>query len=99
MDDAVFALHLVAALTLWAAGIIWVGTAWKPAWGTAAATPRNVPSLVFLLFLPSAVVGLTYICAAVHRVYRGRWWMTALRALVIMTAGTAAVMGVISRAH
>ena len=97
-DDAVFALHLVATLTLWAAGIIWMGTAWKLAWGTVAATPQNLPSLVFMLFLPAVVVGLAYIVAAVHHVYRGRWWMTALRAVVIAAAGTAAVMGAIRHA-
>src|SRR4029077_1454049 len=95
IDDAVFALHLVATLMLWAATITWVGTAWKVAWGTVAATPSRIPSLPFLLFLPAAIVALGYILLAVHRVYAGRWWSTALRTLLITAVGATAVYQVL----
>lgn len=29
LDEAVFALHLIAALSLFAAAVIWLATAWK----------------------------------------------------------------------
>jgi hypothetical protein len=91
LDEAVFALHLVAALALFVAGVVWVGTAWKLVWGTAAAAPRNVPSLPLLLFAPAAIAGVVYLVAAVRRVYRGRWWTTGFRALLITAITLAAV--------
>jgi hypothetical protein len=97
LDDVVFALHLVAALTLWFTAVIWLGTAWKLMWGTVAATPRAVPSLLYLLFVPAMIVGLAYIVLSVHRVYGGRWWSTLLRALFISTAGVAVVFEVLTR--
>ncbi|MDQ2666565.1 MAG: DUF3667 domain-containing protein [Gemmatimonadota bacterium] len=96
MDDVVFALHLVATLTLWATAVIWIGTAWKIMWGTAAATPPRLPALPFLLFLPAAVVGCAYIGSSVRRVYGGPWWAMALRTLLITAAGIAAVIAIIS---
>ncbi len=95
IDDTVFALHLVATLMLWTAAIIWVGTGWKATWGTVAATPNRIPSLPFLLFLPSGIVALGYIVVAVHRVYAGRWWSTALRTLLITAVGMTAVYEVL----
>lgn len=95
IDDAVFALHLVATLMLWTAAITWVGTGWKATWGTVAAIPSGIPSLPFLLFLPSGIVALGYIVVAVHRVYAGRWWSTALRTLLITAVGVTAVYEVL----
>lgn len=97
LDDVVFSVHLVAALTLWGAGVIWVGTAWKAVWGTVAATPRQLPSLPFILFLPAGILGLAYIAVSVSRVYGGRWWATLMRSLVIAAIGAAAVFGAITR--
>lgn len=97
LDDAIFSLHLVAALILWATAIVWLGTAWKLAWGTATAVPSSLPPLPFLLFVPAVVLGLAYIVVAVHRVYRRRWWVTAVRAALIAIAGAAAVRQIISR--
>jgi len=96
LDDAVFALHLVASLMLWTAAIVWIGTGWKAMWGTVAATPRRIPGLPFLLFLPSAIVALGYIAVAVHRVYAGRWWSTAFRVLLIGAVGVTAVYEVLT---
>jgi hypothetical protein len=96
LDEAVFALHLVAALAFVVSAVIWVGTTWKLVWGTEAAVPRSVPSLIYLLFLPATIVALGYVVTAVHRVHRGRWLATALRALVTTGVGIAAVIGVIS---
>ena len=96
LDDAVFALHLVASLMLWATAIIWIGTGWKAMWGTVAATPSRIPGLPFVLFLPSAIVALGYIVVAVHRVYAGRWWSTAFRALLITAVGVSAVYEVLT---
>jgi len=95
IDDAVFSLHLVATLMLWTTAITWVGTGWKATWGTAAATPSSIAPLPFLLFLPSGIVALGYIALAVHRVYAGRWWSTALRTLLITAVGMTAVYEVL----
>jgi hypothetical protein len=95
LDDVIFALHLVATLMLWTAAITWIGTGWKATWGTVAATPSHLPSLPFLLFLPAGIVALGYIVVAVHRVYAGRWWSTALRALLITAVGATAVTEVL----
>jgi hypothetical protein len=95
LDEGVFALHLVAALALWAAAVIWLGTIWKLIWGNVSAVPRWVPSLPLLIFLPSMVMGLVYLGAAVHRVHGGRWWSVALRSAVIVAFGVAAVYAVI----
>lgn len=95
IDDAVFALHLVATLMLWTAAITWVGTGWKATWGTVAATPSRIPGLPFLLFLPSGIVALGYLVVAVHRVYAGRLWSTALRTLLITAVGVTAVYEVL----
>jgi hypothetical protein len=99
LDEAVFALHLVAALALFLAAVVWIGAGWKLLWGTAAAVPHSMPSLPLLLFLPGTVVDFAYVIAAVHRVYRGRWWATALRALTVIAVGIAAVTSSISRMH
>ena len=96
LDHAVFALHLVASLMLWAAAIIWLGTGWKATWGTDTATPGRIPSLPLLFYLPSAIIALGYIIVAVHRVYAGRWWSTTLRALLITAVGVTAVYEVLT---
>jgi hypothetical protein len=95
LDAAVFALHLVAALALWAAIVIWLGTAWKLMWGTAAAVPHSLPSLPFLVFLPASVLGLAYLVAAVYRVHGGPWWLVALRSAVLAALGIAAVFEIV----
>ena len=85
------ALHLVSALALWTAAVIWLGTAWKLMWGKAAAVPQSVPALPFILFLPASVLGFAYLVAAVRNVHRDRWWMVAFRSAVIAAVGVAAV--------
>jgi hypothetical protein len=96
LDEAVFALHLVSALAVWTAAVIWFGTAWKLVWGVVAAVPQSVPSLPVLVFLPASLVGLAYLVAAVHRVQGGRWWMVALRSAVIAIVGVGAVLTIIA---
>lgn len=96
LDEAVFALHLTAALAFWVAGVILLGTAWKLVWGTAAAVPRQVPSLIRLVYLPAIVIAIGYVIGAVRTVYGGRWWIAALRGLLITAVGAAAVLVVIT---
>ena len=91
LDEAVFSLHVVAAVSLWTAIVIWLATAWKLAWVTAANVPSSVPSLIFLIFLPALVVGLSYIAAAVQRVYGVPRWVASLRTLVFAVVGIAIV--------
>jgi hypothetical protein len=92
LDEAVFALHIVAAMSLWAVVVIWLGTAWKLAWETVDHVPSSVPSLVSLLFLPAGLAAAVYITAAIRGVYAIPWWAAALRALVFATLGIAAVL-------
>lgn len=80
LDETVLALHVVAALSLAAAVVIWLGTAWKLAWGTAARVPPGVPPLPYVLFLPAAVLGPAYLAGALRRVHGGPWWAVGLRA-------------------
>lgn len=96
LDEAVFALNLVAALALWSSVAIWLGTAWKLAWGTVAVVPATVPNLIYLVYLPACGVGLAYLALAVRRVHGGRWWAVALRSAVIAIAGIVAVTAVIA---
>jgi len=95
LDEAVFALHLVSALALLTAAVIWLGTVWKLIWGQAAAVPHYVPSLQYLVFLPASIVGLAYLVAAVYRLHGGHWWQIVLRSAVIAAVGVAAVLEVI----
>lgn len=97
LDEGVFALHLVAALALWASAIIWVATAWKVAWGSVHRVPPAVPSIVFLLYTPAAMLGLTYAAVAIRRVFGAAWWSAAARTLVLAALGTAVVMVAILR--
>jgi hypothetical protein len=92
LDEAVFALHLNAALSLLATAVIWLGTVWKLVWGTAAATPSGVPSLPYLLFLPAGAVALVYITLALRRVHGGAWFPAVLRAVILGAVGLAAVL-------
>ena len=92
IDDVVFALHLVAALSLLAAVVIGLAAMWKMIWGTDKAVPRGVPSIIYLLFLPQAAVSLAYIVSAVRRVHGGAWWTVALRAIMLTTTGIAIVL-------
>jgi hypothetical protein len=91
LDEAVFALHLVAALSVGAAVVVWLGTAWKLVWGTATAVPGGVPALPYLLFLPACAGGLAYVVGALGRVHGGAWWAIVLRAVVLSAVGLAAV--------
>ena len=91
LDEVVFALYLVAALSLGAAAVLWLGTLWKATWGTAANTPAAVPPLPYLLFLPACSAGVAYVAGATRRVHGGPWWAVALRALLLSAAGLAAV--------
>jgi hypothetical protein len=77
LDHAVFAIHLVAALSAWTSIVIWIGTAWKLAWGSVSRMPSGVPSLPFLVFLPASALGLAYITLALRRVHGGPWWAAA----------------------
>jgi hypothetical protein len=92
LDEAVFALHVVAAVSLWTAAIIWLGTAWKLVWTTTAQVPPGVPSLIYLVFLPAAVVAVGYVTRAIQRVHGVPWWAAAIRSLVFATVGMAAVL-------
>lgn len=95
LDEVVFALHLVTALSLLTTAAIWLGTVWKLAWGTVAGVPSAVPSLVYLLFLPAGVLGLVYATVAVRRVHGVAWWAAELRAVVLVAVGFAALLAVI----
>lgn len=95
LDEAVFALHLNAALSLLAAAVIWLGTVWKLVWGTVAATPRGVPSLIYLFFLPASAVGLVYITLALRRVHGGAWLPAVLRAVILAALGLVAVLAAV----
>jgi len=95
LDEMVFALHVVAALLLLAAAVVWLGTAWKLIWGTAAAVPSGVPALPFLLYLPSVVPGLAYVAAADRRVHGGAWWVAIPRALIFTTVALASIWAVL----
>jgi hypothetical protein len=91
LDHAVLAVHLVAALSTLTAIVIWLGTAWKLAWGSVSRVPDGVPALPFLVFMPAGVLGLAYVARALHRVHGGPWWAAALRAVVLGVAGFATV--------
>jgi hypothetical protein len=95
LDEAVFAVHVVAALSTLASVVVLLGTAWKLAWGSVSRVPSGVPALPYLLFLPAAVLGLAYLARALHRVHGGAWWAAVLRAVVLGAAGFAAVTGML----
>jgi len=95
LDEMVFALHVVAALLLLVAAVVWLGTAWKLIWGTAAAVPSGVPALPFLLYLPSLVPGLAYVAAADRRVHGGAWWVAIPRVLIFTTLALAVIWAVL----
>jgi hypothetical protein len=95
LDAGVFALHLVAALSLGAAAVIGAAAAWKLLWGTAANAPAGAPALPYLLFLPAAAAGAAYVVAAVRRVHGGAWWAAALRGLGLTAVGVAAVLAAV----
>ena len=93
LDEAVFALHVVAALSAWTAAVVWVSTAWKVLWGTAANAPGGVSALLYMLFVPAWVAGVAYLSIALRRVHGGAWWAAWLRAFVLAVLGVAAVTG------
>jgi hypothetical protein len=95
LDEMVFALHLNAALSLLASAVIWLGTMWKLVWGTVAATPSGLPSLPYLLFLPSSAAGLVYITLSIRRVHGSSWWLATLRATILAIMGMVSVWAVI----
>lgn len=97
LDEAVFALHVIAALAGWSAAVIWIGTAWKLGWGTVTRVPPSVPSLIYLVFLPAAVAGLAYVIVAMRRVFLVAWWVAVLHTLIVATVGVAIVMTMIVR--
>lgn len=97
LDEAVFALHVVAALSVWTVAILWTGTAWKLAWGVVTRVPPSMPSLIYLLFLPAAVAGLAYIIIAMRRVFQVAWWVAVLHTLIVASVGVAVVMAMIVR--
>jgi hypothetical protein len=97
LDEAVFALHLVTGLSLLVTGVVWLATAWKLVWGTEAATPGGVASLLYAVFLPAGAVGLAYIAGAVRRVHGGPWWATALRTVVLTAVGLAVLTEILVR--
>src|SRR5207237_229528 len=91
VDEGVLAVHSASAVALLAAAAIWIAAGFKLAWGTAARVPPALPSLVYLLFVPAAVVGVAYLAAALRRVHGGAWWVAVLRALVASVVALAAV--------
>lgn len=95
LDDAVFALHLVAAVSFGAVVVLWLATLWKLVWGTAATVPAWMPALPYLFFVPAAVAGMAYVAVAIRRVYGGAWWAAVLRALVLAAVGLAAVTAIV----
>jgi Protein of unknown function (DUF3667) len=95
LDESVFALHLVAALSLLTSAVIWLATAWKLAWGTAVNVPSSMPALQNLLFFPALGVGLAYVVWTTRRVHGAAWWVTAVRALLLAAVGGAVVTAVI----
>lgn len=97
LDEAVFALHVIAALSAWTVVVIWFGTAWKLAWGTVTGVPASVPSLIFLLFLPAAVAALVYVVVATRRAFQVAWWVAVLRTLIVAAVAVAVVMAMIVR--
>lgn len=97
LDEAVFALHVVAALSVWTVAVLWVGTAWKLVWGAVTRVPPSVPSLVYLLFVPAAAAGVVYLMVAIRRVFQVAWWVAALRAVIIAIVGAVVVMTMIVR--
>ena len=82
LDEAVFAVHLISALSIGAAATIWIGTLWKLAWGSVTRVPAWIPSLVYFLFLPAAVAALIYIARATRAVHGLRWWAAGAKALL-----------------
>lgn len=92
LDETVFALYLVAALSLLATVVIWLGTAWKLAWGTNANVPQSLPSLLYLLFFPTLAIALVYIVGSIRRIHGGAWWTTAIRALILTVVGVKTVL-------
>lgn len=97
LDEIVFALHLVATLSLGTAATIWIAAAWKHLWGTVAAVPSGIPELPLLLFAPAAAAGIAWTFAASRTVHGGPWWHTAIRTLVLVIAGAVALTSLINR--
>jgi hypothetical protein len=95
LDEAVFAIHTVATFAIGLALVLWLGTGWKLAWGTAARVPAGVPPLAYLLLLPGGILSLSYIGVAFRRVHGGSWWAAVLCTLLLVAAGFAAATLVI----
>lgn len=95
IDETVFSVHLVTAVSLWMTVVVWIGTAWKLAWGSDARVPSGVPSLVNLVFIPAAILALLYVAVAIRRVHGLVWWAAAARTIVFGIVGTAAVRAAI----
>lgn len=91
VDEAVFALHALGTLSLFASLVILLGTGFKLLWGTVERVPAWLPSLPLLLFAPAALAGLAWIVAAVRRVKQVPWWWATLQALVLMVLAGGAV--------
>lgn len=95
VDEAVFALHALGALALFASVMILLATGFKLLWGTVERVPAWIPGLPQLLFLPAALASMAWFIAAVHRVHGGAWWRTALEGVILMVVGAAAVQFVL----
>ena len=98
LDEGVFALYLVAALSLLATIAIWLGTFWKLVWGTARTVPDSIPNIAYLLFAPAALVGFWYIIASTRRVHQRPWIASTLRASALAAIGLAATLAFVLRA-
>lgn len=96
LDEAVFSLHIAAAVSLWTTIIVWLAAAWKLAWGTQAQVPDRMPSLIYLAFLPAVCIFLIYVTVAIRRVHGVAWWLAALRTLVFATVGIAALRAILA---
>jgi hypothetical protein len=91
VDEAVFALHALGSLALFASVVILLGTVLKLLWGTVERVPAGVPSLPLLLFLPAALAGMAWLVAAVRRVQRVPWWWAGVQGLILIALAGASV--------
>lgn len=91
VDEAVFALHAVGTLALFASLVILLGTGYKLLWGTVERVPGWLPWLPLLLFAPASLAGLGWFVAAVRRVQRVPWWWAAVQGVLLIVLAAAAV--------
>jgi hypothetical protein len=91
VDEAVFALHALGALALFASVVILLATGLKLVWGTVERVPAWLPSFPVLLFVPAALAGIGWLVAAVRRVQGVSWWWAAVQGLILTALAAASV--------